>query len=289
MHQMRFIKKWKLENRMGLKNNFLLTISAIMLIFLAACSSQKRVSRKDLKGGITELINRVDENEVDFDTFSAKANFSIKSEKRNKSFKANIRIKNDSAIWISITPLFGIEVARVMITQDTVKVINRINKEYFIGDYTYINKRFNVELEFETIQSILLGNSIPFELTEALKFATDKSLYYLGNMKKRKARKVDGNPRKVERKNEEVISLWISSMNFRVKKFILSDLAADRFIMGEYSDYNEINEQLIPQKLNFHFQGDTPTVIEIDYSRVSLDKSLNFSFNISSKYEQVVY
>jgi|SRR5690554_1147060 len=274
---------------MFLRSSYSLIALVSLLIFFTACGSQKKVSRKDLEGGTVELVNKMKINEANFDTFSTKADFLIISENSKKSFKANIRIKKDSIIWISITPLFGIEISRIMITQDTVKIINRINKEYFIGDYSYINERFNVELEFETLQSILLGNSIPFELTNDLKFSTDKTLYYLGNMKKRKARKVDSNPQKVERKDEEVISLWVSSMNFRVKKFILSDLDAVRFIMGEYSDYELINDQLIPRKLNFQLQSETKTAVEIEYSRVSLDKSLNFSFNISSRYERVVY
>lgn len=264
--------------------------SLFFLLAFTACKNQQNGLRKNIDGKSTSyLVDQVKANEIDFQTFSTKADFKIKKEEKNQSFKANVRIQKDSLIWISITPLLGIEVARVLITQDTVKVINRIEKEYFIGDFSYLQSRFNIDLEFDVIQSILVGNSIPFELNEDIRFTKDKSNFYLGNMKKRKAKKVDNNPQKVERRDEQVVSLWIDQVNFKLRKFLLSDLSADRFLLGEYASYEQTENQLVPQELNFQFQSNEATYIEIDYSRVYLNKSLNFSFNISSKYEQVYY
>jgi hypothetical protein len=265
-------------------------IGLIFLLAFTACKKQKSGLRKSIDGKSTAyLVDQVKANEIDFKTFSTKADFKIKREDKNQSFKANVHIQKDSAIWISITPLLGIEVARVLITKDTVKVINRLAKEYFLGDFSYLQKRFNIDLEYDVIQSILVGNSIPFELSEDIRFTKDKSNFYLGNMKKRKARKVDDNPQKVERRDEQVVSLWIDQVNFKLRKFLLSDLSADRFLLGEYASYEEVESQLVPKNLNFQFQSNEATYIEIDYSRVYLNKSLNFSFNISSKYEQVYY
>ena len=176
-----------------------------------------------------------------------------------------------------------------MITQDTVKVINRIDKEYFIGGYSYLENRFKVDLEFEVVQSLLLGNMIDFEPGDKLNFAIDKEYYYLGNLKKRKARKADEKPKKIEREESEVLSLWLDQNSFKIREFLLSDPNANRFILGSYNEHFKVENQLLPKKLKFEIQSDSPAEIEIDYSRVYLDKSLNFSFNISSKYEQVYY
>lgn len=274
---------------MFLKNRQIGWIFSIILIFTISCKSQKDTVRLKIKESPESLVKKINANELHFNTFSTKVDFSIKTDESTRKLKANIRIKKDSIIWISITPLLGIEVARVLITQDSVKVINRLGKEYFLGDYDYIDKRFNVHMEFEVMQAVLIGNSIPFELTKDLKFAADKDLYYLGNMKKRKARKVANNPQKVERQDEEVVSLWISPTSSKIEKFIFSDLTADRFILGTYDQFESIDEQLIPQHLTFQVQSKKPSFITIDYSRTTLDKDLSFSFNISSKYEQVVY
>jgi len=268
----------------------LIISTLIISLLLASCKKLERAKRSSLEGKKTEyLLNQMQKNAFNFDTFQAKADFQIKQKDQQNSFKANIRIKKDSLIWISITPLLGIEMARVLITEDSVKVINRLNREYFIGDYSYINKRFNVELEFGIIQSMLLGNAIEFEDDEKLQFATDKEFYYLGNLKKRKAKKADNKPSRIEKEDDELISLWMDPSNFRIAKILYSDLSADRFLLGEYSDYYEVNDQVLPQKLSFDFQSKQPATVKIEYSRVSLNELIKFSFNISSKYEQVYY
>lgn len=265
------------------------TVFALLLTF-AACSKSKLASRKDLKIKKTEyLLEQIDEHKLNFTTFSAKADIKLDRNGKKQSFKSTIRLKKDSAVWMSITPLLGIEVARVLITRDTVKIINRLEKNYFIGDYKYINKRFNLEFDFDQIQAILLGNPIDFESDDKILFSLDKDRYYLGDLRKRKIKKVDEKPQKIERKDEELLSLWIDPVNFKTVNFLLTDPTADRILLGKYSDFKTVENQLIPHGLDFEIQAEKPSVVGIDYSRVYLDKAIKFSFNISSKYEQVYY
>ena len=268
----------------------LLLFSFSLVVMLAACSKGKLVSRKDLKIKKTEyLLEQIDEHKLNFTTFSAKADIKLERSGKKQSFKSTLRLKKDSAIWMSITPLLGIEVARVLITKDTVKIINRLEKNYFIGDYLYINKRFNIEFDFDQLQAILLGNPIDFESDDKILFSLDKDRYYLGDLRKRKIKKADDKPQKIERKDEELLSLWIDPENFKTLNFLLTDPTADRILLGAYSDFRTVEKQLIPHKLNFEIQAEKPSTVGIEYSRVYLDKAIKFSFNISSKYEQVYY
>jgi len=271
-------------------SNRVFYVLGILILLFVSCKNNARAKRSSLEGKKTEyLIQQMHSNAFHFETLSAKAAIVLDQSGKKTSFKANIRLRKDSAIWISITPLLGIEMARVLILKDTVKVINRLEKNYFVGDYSYINKKFNVELEFELLQSLMLGNAIAFEADEKLKFAIDKEKYYLGNLKKRKAKKADNKPQRIEKEKEEVISLWVNQSNFKIENFLYSDLTADRFILGDYSNHFEVEKQLFPKELKFEFQTQVPAIVKIDYSRVSLNQPLKFSFNISSKYEQVFY
>lgn len=261
----------------------------ICLISLFACKSSEKARRKDLEGKKTEyLLEQMNKNALQFNTLSYKANVKFEGEEGKKSFKAHFRLRKDSAIWISIRAL-NVEVARVLITDDTVKVINRFNKQYFVGDYTYINKRFNIVLEFELLQALLVGNPIDLESDDKLNFATVKNFYYLGNLKKRKARKAEDKPQKIERKDEEVFSIWLDASSFRISKVLMSDLSANRFIQGTFKEYIEIEGQKIPQLLEFNIQSENPSSLNMEYSKIELNKSFNFPFKISSKYEQVFY
>ena len=262
----------------------------LIALSLFACKNQEKAKRKDLKVNKTEyLLEQLTRKQFHFNYFTAKAGVKVYKDDKKTPFKANIRIKKDSIIWISITPALGIEVARIMITTDSVKVINRIERNYFVGDYAYISKRFNIEMEFNLIQSILVGNAIAFEDDEKIKLAVDKEMYYIGNLKKRKANKADDKPKKIEKQKEEVISLWVDQSTFKINKFLFSDLTANRFITGKYNQFKLVNDQLFPHDVTFDFQSEKPAKVELDYSKVSLDGPLKFSFNISSKYEQVFY
>jgi hypothetical protein len=267
-----------------------LILPIIVVLFTSACKLQHKAKKKDLRVNRTEyLFEQLAQNEFKFQHLSLKAAVQLYQKGRKTPFKANIRIRKDSIIWVSITPVLGIEVARIMITTDSIKVINRLERNYFIGDYDYINKRFNIDLEFATIQSILVGNAIAFEQNDKLQLSIDKEKYYLGNLKKRKVKRADEKPERIEKQKEEVVSLWVDQNTFKIANFIFSDLTANRFLTGRYNEFLAVDDQFLPNDLKFDFQSEKPAKVNLQYSKVSLEGPLKFSFNISSKYEQVVY
>ena len=97
-----------------------------LIILLVSCKDTK-ITRKPLEGKNKEfLMSELKKNEVNFTTFSAKSAISVENNGSNNAFKSTIRIQKDSAIWVSITPLFGIELARVLLTKDSLKVITAL-------------------------------------------------------------------------------------------------------------------------------------------------------------------
>src|ERR1043165_2055158 len=115
---------------MGLKKT---SLFAGVIIFFYACHTQKRTVETPapvkLKGeNVIQLFDSVIAHQFDFTSLTAKAAVEIATDKETTSFDVNIRMKKDSAIWLSITPLLGIEVARVLVTRDSIRILDRINK-----------------------------------------------------------------------------------------------------------------------------------------------------------------
>ena len=233
------------------------------------------------------LVKKLKSNEFQFETISAKAAVSvIDSADKKKSFKTHIRIRKDSVIWMSITS-FSIEAARVTITKDSVKFINRLNKEYFIGDFSYINRVFGTDLDYQMMEALLIGNSLDFDVNERVNSRVDrkKELYYLGTVKKRKVKK-ELNKEKVKIKGEGLV-LWLDPISFKVRELLLTSPGNHRSLAGAYSDYKEVEEQLIPFELRFLLKATRSNTLEIKYSKFSSGKSLAYPFKISSKYVQI--
>lgn len=233
------------------------------------------------------LIKNLKANEFHFETVSAKASVAIiDSSGKKTSFKTHVRIRKDSVIWMSISRL-SIEAARVIITKDTVKFLNRINKEYFIGDFSYINRIFGTDLDYQMMEALLIGNSLDFDEDERLNSRVDrkKELYYLSTVKKRKVNKeLKKDKDKIKREGQV---LWLDPMTFKVKELLLSSPENHRSLGGSYSDYREVDSQLVPFDIRFILKSRTSNAVEVKYSKLTSGKKLSFPFKISSKYVQI--
>ena len=96
--------------------------------------------------------------EVDFNYFTGKTKITYLDDKQNLNANATIRIKKDSIIWISVTPGLGIEMLRAVILQDSICVIDRMNKSYYTYDFDSLSKKLKFEVDYNTIEAILFGN-----------------------------------------------------------------------------------------------------------------------------------
>ncbi len=258
-------------------------------LFLFSCKVQEKdnVKLKIKARSSKYLVKKLKKNEFQFETISAKATVNlIDSANKKTAFKTHLRIRKDSVIWMSISKI-GMEAARVVITQDSVKLMDRFKKEYFLGDFDYINKIFGADLDYQMLEALLIGNSLDFEENQKIHSRVDrkKDLYYLSTEKKRKVRKEL--QKEKEKIREETQALWLDPVSFKIKELLLSSPETDRSLSGNYSGYKELETQLVPDKIRFELQSKSSSVIDIDYSKFSSGKSLTFPFKISSKYVQI--
>lgn len=81
----------------------------------------------------------------------------VQTPEKNKRFKANMRIRPDSAIWGSVAPAFGIEAIRVLLSKDSLHFLDRMNDRYYVGEAERMGSRYGIPLELELFQSMLFG------------------------------------------------------------------------------------------------------------------------------------
>ena len=120
-----------------------------MLIFLDSCTTQRKIIKAPIKEeGADYLFKKLKEHELQYNWFTAKFSADYKNKGQENSFNGQIRIRKDSVIWLSFSPALGIEVFRMMLTQDSVKFINRMNNTFFAGDYNYVNQYLNTNIDY---------------------------------------------------------------------------------------------------------------------------------------------
>lgn len=158
---------------MRLSTNVILSF-IVLIFFGTSCKSAKKLSgdAKLKKRSAKYLLKKIEDQKNDFEWLSLKARVKYQDDYQSISGTTNIRLKKDSIIWINVKK-FSIEGARVLITPDSVFLIDRLNRQFAKTDFSYLERMFKFpyvyspetnKLEslasFESIQNIILGNAV---------------------------------------------------------------------------------------------------------------------------------
>ena len=139
-----------------------------LVVSLAACNASKKAA-KPVPPPVVEqqpveeetvasIISKL--NTIDFKTFSGKVDVDYDDGKGNgRSVTAKLVMKKDEAIWLS-AGLLGFEGVRVLITKDSVKILNKLQKEYTATSLAYLQDKIGLPVDFATVQNLLIGNVV---------------------------------------------------------------------------------------------------------------------------------
>lgn len=118
-------------------------------------------AKNDTVQMISAVLRKVDSNYIDFRTFSAKLNVDYSgSDGKKYNVNANIRMYKDSAIWVAVNALLGIDAMRLYITRDSVKLLNKLDKTYTARSVDYLQEVTSLPLNLENLQDLIIGNPV---------------------------------------------------------------------------------------------------------------------------------
>jgi hypothetical protein len=260
---------------------------------LSSCKRQQKIAETKPKCNLDFknakwLTEKLKTNEFHFNTFDGKLDVDALVDSSSNSFTASVRIKRDSIIWISVSKI-GIEAARVLITKDSVKLINRINNQYFKGDFAYISKLLNSQLDYEILQALLVGNSVSFyDDDERLKGGVSDCRYLLGTIRKHKLKKVMERGKELKDPSQNI---YLNPDTFKILRILFYDFDLNRSFEANFSDFTLIDstQQLFPTRMNFNIKAQKNIAINIHYLRQKINEEVTFSFKIPDNYEEIKY
>ena len=263
---------------------FITGILLLTTLFSQSCTTKRSVIRQPLREeGETYLLERLNESEVKFDWLNARCNIVVVDAKKSKTeFSGQIRIQYYSAICNSLSPALGIEVARLMITTDSIKFINRLNKSYFVGDYDFISEIFQTTIDFDILQSLIVGNDLHSYENSSFRASIDALEYKLQSthrLKKRKFLKKDDTP------NILVQSIWLNPDSYKITRVNMKEFGEEnKRLQTEYSSFKPIESQLFPTVLKIDLQSEKRLAIQIDFAKIEVGAIQAFPFKIPGNY-----
>lgn len=273
----------------------------ILLFILVSCHHKKKIQKAENRAIPADTITgkcRLDfknskaltkyirENEFKYTWVYAKANVETNIDGKEESFDIRVRIRRDSAMLITIQALSLVDVAKILITRDSVKCRIDIRREYFLGDFNYINDLLNADLDYDVLQAVLFGNSAEFHDDETrLKPVTDRENchYILSTERKRRLRKIQSG---AEIK-KALQTLTLNPDNFKIIKNEFIDPSINRVFTANYRNIVEKDSVYAPRNVDIDIVAEKKANIKIEYVRIEKNTPQKLSLNIPAKYERI--
>jgi hypothetical protein len=274
----------------------------ILLSVLASCHHKKKMQKTETRAVPTDtvsgkcrldfknskaLIKYIKENEFNYTWVYAKANVESNIDGKEESFDIRVRIRRDSAMLITIQALSLVDVAKILITRDSVKCRIDVRREYFLGDFNYINDLLNADLDYDVLQAVLFGNSAEFHDDETkLKPVTDRENchYILSTERKRKLKKIQQGGAEIKKALQ---TLTLNPDNFKIIKNEFIDPSANRVFTANYRNIVDKDSVYAPRNVDIDIVAEKKASIKIEYVRIEKNTPQKLSLNIPAKYERI--
>ncbi len=227
---------------------------------------------------VSRTITALRAGEASFDFFATRFSGTATIDNSNYSLSGNLRIRKDSAIFISVAPVLGIELLRVLITPREVRIINRLEGTYYEGGMELINNMLNTNLDYHMLEAILVGNDFGHYTTEHFRVtpATDRVLLQTEN-------RYPLSPSLPGMNFEQ--NIWLDNNTYRIRENLIYEPEMRRSLRTLYSRFDLIGGQRLPLELSMVFiDPGTRAELTIRYSRTTINQPMDMTFVVPERY-----
>ncbi|PLW93950.1 MAG: hypothetical protein C0592_04520 [Marinilabiliales bacterium] len=272
-------------------NRVLYIITILFLVVIALSCRLKRETKKEIKEvvkneeGVDIIFEKMKEAQFNFRTISLKFSATATDSKdKGTSFSGNLRIVKDREIWLSISPALGIEAFRVYITNDSVKMINRIKKTYFRGDYQLINDLLNTPFDFDMLQAFLTGNDFNYYENNVFKVGEDDLFYRISTIGRKKLKNYVENQSDIDK--VLVQDMWINPETYKIVRQQIKEIKKENNKLTiDYLFFEKIGNALFPNSYTVKVDAENKLIIDVAYEKIKVDEEVTIPFTIPSSYK----
>jgi Domain of unknown function (DUF4292) len=253
--------------------NKLLIVFALLSI--VACKPKKQLvidKKADVPAvnpAVENKLNSIKAAQLNFNTFSGRAKTQLTINKSSNSVTMNIRIAKGQKIWISITAIAGIEVARALITPDSILVINKLQGLYLKKPFSYIYTYVGDQLDYNSVEALFVGNAIPQLLSENAHMEADSGNVALtGSL-------------------GDVIYKMVVGPDRKVKASTLTNQAAGQSAQVNNGVFIASGNRVMPSQIDISSAVNAKKVkMSMHYIKVDFDLPLEYPFSIPESYDE---
>lgn len=259
----------------------LLIAATAGLTLLAGCKkkqeiTEQRVWTADEKARVETVVSQ----QLPFETFQAKVNVGLSAPGKSFSVNGTFKLIRNERLQVSVQPFLGIEMLRAEFTNDSVKMLDRINRRYVAESIKEYRESLPVDIRFETLQALFMNQLfVPGEAAftasdfTAFKWRTENDGLLIGRLREDQF---------------FILNFFLNPAN-QLTQTQVSNRTNSHIVEWKYDQFQPLASVTFPMKSGITYRSGSAPQIQADltYSRIELDKKINMQFDIPSSYKKI--
>jgi len=214
-------------------------------------------------------LTSIQSRQTTFNTFSGKAKSRLDVDGSANDVTLNVRIQRDKKIWVSVvaTVVFNIEVARAVITPDSIIIINKLQGVYLKKPFSYIYQYAGNQVTFQSVQALLVGNAIPELLNDKTYFAIeDANTIASGSL-------------------QDLMYRMVIGADFKVSQTSVENHPAQLSMQVSNSAFIQADGRAMPSQIDIVSSAGSKKInASLHYINAEFDKPVDMTFSIPERY-----
>ncbi len=230
------------------------------------------IKKTDSVSSAANMYSKVIKNKITFSTFNAKVRVEYEGKDGGDDATAFIRMKKDSVMWLSLRGALGIEGFRVLITKDSVKVMNLLKKNIQYRSISYLQDITDIPFDFNTLQNLVVGNPV-FIDSNIVSYKVNANNELLVLM----AGKIFKHLVTLDNSDDKILHSKLDDVN----------AGRNRTCDITFSDYEKTTGFMFATQRKISVAEQSKLDINLDFKQYSFDQPLTFPFNIPENYKRL--
>ena len=269
-----------MEVLVQINNLFIMRLSVFILLFLVlGCGSKKNKIEfpqpdinSEIKKTLTDSNIKIkDLNYIDFTNLFLSGNSNLEYNNDNYGFDLNFRFKKNEKILISgslFLPIF-----KALIDQNKISGYQRFDRTFFDVNYEDIYNKLGIDLGFNEIENLLLGNPI-------LDLSNKENFKIYQNEKNMLIYSIE--------KENVIYNMTFDPQSNKLLSQEITQLKLNRYLKIYYNSFQKLNSFDLPGIIGIII-NDGKNLIKLTISNQSreINNELSFPFKIPNNYKKI--
>lgn len=245
-------------------------IFLISLVLVLSCKATKSLATGEVNPKLSakKTIQNHYSNQAKFNTLRGSFKIEYDDGDISQNVRVSFRMKKDEVIWLSAP----FNVIKAKITPTKVEFFNKLDNEYFEGEFEYLSGLLGTEIDFDKLQNVMLGNAI-------LDLREDKY-----------NQTIEGNTYVLQPKNFNdiyKIKFLLEPVNFKIASQVVSQPLKEGMFNANYQ-YQTVSNKIVPENVKIDaISGKKNIKVAVEYKNLEFNQELNFPYKVPSGFKKI--